>query len=319
MNIDALPSLVACATQAAARSEDTRAIEDALENMQRLVFGLDVAAEAPSERMLACASATRELVSGGDSESSTPQLNTERMLLEVVATLGELLLCAAAGQRVRTRTAKRLEDVLLPILFIRTSVTPALLRRHALSAAWLRFDAEAKDGVEAKQKLQRLFAAWNRHHGWSFVRSGGASDAHVNMSGALEGASSPTLARAPSESTLPAGTAVASLSLRPTPQPRVALRDIAWNTAAKRTTVGSIPAYLLTKRRRCEAAAAVPMHAPAPLATSPTTRSPSNAVPACTAPMPREARVLALDSPVKRRRRDVTIDVPPSPDRPGRL
>ncbi|CAJ1017236.1 hypothetical protein Q4I30_001221 [Leishmania utingensis] len=313
MSIDALSPLVACATRAVVKNGETRSIAGALDDLQQQIFGAEETHEVTTEMMLERIRETRVLLAQ-DSESGKSNLSTEWLLLEAVLTLGELLLSAAAGQRLRTKTAKRMEDVILPILFLRTSVTPSLLKAHALKAVWSRFKCSGKADNEAKEKLQCIFMSWHRNHGWDFARG---SEDGVNVS-----KPTPT----PYEA---ADITISALEKKPaccsappkSPQERVVLRDIPWNAAARKIATSGIPSYLLTKRRRCDpiyhsgslTSTRADEGAPKPLPATP--QSPSHTI-IDQARCQLNPSILALDSPVKRRRRDFTVDVPPSPDRP---
>ncbi|KAG5510866.1 hypothetical protein JKF63_06367 [Porcisia hertigi] len=317
MNIEALPSLFACATRAVVKNADPTAIKLALDDLQEQMFGMREPHKINIEFMLKRAHEIRALLAQG-SESGKSNLNTERLLLEAVATLGELLLSAAAGKTLRAKTAKGIEDVLLPILFLRTSVTPSLLKAHALKSAWSAFQSSGFAENEPKEKLWRIFISWHRNHGWDFVRSN-SDGLDVSMPTTT---TTPHVAADTATSTVGGKTADCSPPTQFTQQ-RVALRDIQWNTAtAQRGATSGIPSYLLTKRRRCDST-----HQENFIASVRADEEASNCLPD-TAQLSshividkfryhNNSNILALESPVKRRRRDFTVDVPPSPDRPG--
>ncbi|GET85999.1 hypothetical protein, conserved [Leishmania tarentolae] len=313
MSIDALSPLIACAARASVKNGDTKTIESALDHLQQQMFGVEESPEVSTERMLKHIRETRILLTQ-DSESGKSNLTTERLLLEAVSTLGELLLSAAAGQRLRTKTAKQMEDVILPILFLRTSVTPSLLKAHALKVAWSRFECSGRTDNEAREKLRRIFVLWYRNHGWDFARStGDGVDIYIRTLTPHEGADNAT--SKPENSSACCSPPVHSA------QQRVMLREISWNAAARKTATSGIPSYLLTKRRRCD-----PIYQSDSLASECAEEGAPSCLPATGQPPSLTAtdkttcqinpRILALDSPVRRRRQKLTVDVPPSPDRP---
>ncbi|KAG5486145.1 hypothetical protein LSCM1_07260 [Leishmania martiniquensis] len=313
MNIDALSLLVACATRAAVKNDETRMIERALDDLQQQLFGVKKPHEGTTEIMLQRILEIRSLLEQ-DSESSKSSLNTERLLLEAVLALGELLLSAAAGQKLRSKTVKRVEDVILPILFLRTSVTPALLKAHALKEAWSRFECSRKAENDVREKLRRVFVLWHRNHGWDFERCSGEG---FDLS---KSTPPPQEAGGIVKDALEKKPACCSPLLQATPQ-RVVLREIPWNAAARKVETSGIPSYLLTKRKRynpsdqCGSLTSARADEGALRRLQATVQLPSRTVVdeiRCQV----DPCVLALDSPVKRRRRDFTIDVPPSPDRP---
>ncbi|KAG5507127.1 hypothetical protein JIQ42_06529 [Leishmania sp. Namibia] len=313
MGIDALSLLVACATRAAVKSDETRTIERALDDLQEQMFGVEKPHEVATEILLKRILEIRPLLTK-DSESSKGTLITERLLLEAVLTLGELLLSAAAGQKLRTKTAKRVEDVILPILFLRTSITPSLLKAHALKAAWSRFECSGKDENKAREKLRRIFVSWHLNHGWDFVRRSGECADLSKPTPPLQEAADPA------KDALEKKPAFCSPPAQPAPQ-RAVLRDIPWNAAARKVATSGIPSYLLTKRRRydptsqCDGLASARADEGAPNHLQPTAQLPSSADLDRTG-CRMNPSILALESPVRRRRRDFTVDVPPSPDRP---
>ncbi|CAG9568937.1 conserved hypothetical protein [Leishmania major strain Friedlin] len=314
MSIDALSPLVACAARAAVKNGETRTIESSLDDLQQQMFGIEEGShEVATEMMLKRIRETQVLLAQ-DSASGKSNLTTERLLLEAVSTLGELLLSAAAGQRLRTKTAKQMEDVILPILFLRTSVTPSLLKAHALKVAWSRFECSGKTNNEARDRLRHIFVLWYRNHGWDFARSSGNGvDVCTPTPTPHEGADN-------AKSNVEEKNACCSLPVHPKQQ-RVMLREISWNAAARKVTTSGIPSYLLTKRRRCDSTYQCDS-----LASARAEGGARNCFPAAAQPPSPTAtdkatcqinpRILALDSPVKRRRRNLTVDVPPSPDRP---
>ncbi|CBZ23617.1 conserved hypothetical protein [Leishmania mexicana MHOM/GT/2001/U1103] len=315
MSIDALSPLVACAARAAVKNGETRTIESALDDLQQQMFGVEESHEVATEMMLKRICETQVLLTQ-DSASGKSNLTTERLLLEAVLTLGELLLSAAAGQRLRTKTAKQMEDVILPILFLRTSVTPSLLKAHALKVAWSRFECSAKTNNEAREKLHHIFVLWYRNHGWDFARSSGDGDGVAVCMPTPTPHEGPDNAKSKFENKL----SCCSPPVHPMQQ-REMLREISWNGAARKVAASGIPSYLLTKRRRGD-----PTYQCDSLTSTRAERGAPNCLPASAQPPSPTAtdkttcqinpRILALDSPVKRHRRNLTVDVPPSPDRP---
>ncbi|AYU76172.1 hypothetical protein LdCL_070005400 [Leishmania donovani] len=313
MSIDALSPLVACAARAVVKNDETRTIESALDDLQQQMFGVEKSHEMATEMMLKRIRETQVLLTQ-DSASGKSSLTTERLLLEAVSTLGELLLSAAAGQRLRTKAVKQMEDIILPILFLRTSVTPSLLKAHALKVAWSRFECSGKTNNEARDKLRHIFVLWYRNHGWDFARSSSDGvDVCTPTPNPREGAEN-------AKSNLEKKTTCCSPPVHPKQQ-RVVLREMSWNAAARKVATSGIPSYLLTKRRRCDST-----YQRDSLPSTCAEGGARNCLPAAAQPPSPTAtdkitcqinpRILALDSPVKRRRRNLTVDVPPSPDRP---
>ncbi|KAK7194453.1 hypothetical protein NESM_000361900 [Novymonas esmeraldas] len=315
MSVDALPPLLACATRATAKNAEPPAIEAALQELQQGLLGVEGPDTASTEALLERVCAARTLLAR-DTETSQNTLNTERLLLEAVVSLSELLLGAAAGQRVRTKVARRMEDVLLPILFLRTGLSPAQLRSHAVALAWSAFDRAENANGESVAKLRRLLASWRSTHGWDFACGDGA-EASMQLTCAAAAAASRGVTE--SSSAQPDKSPASGAAPVQSAPPRVVLRDVSWNAVARRSATGGIPAYLLTKRRRCDSAHPRDAHTSAHTSVAEWSRPPAAALPPAHTPTvhPTTPCNIALDSPVKRRRRDITVDVPPSPDRPG--
>ncbi|KPI83405.1 hypothetical protein ABL78_7556 [Leptomonas seymouri] len=301
-------SFLRSAAHASQRVADAAAVESALDELHTHIFGSVAPADIAHQAVLRQIQDARSLFSKVET-ASRADLDTGRLLLDAVFTLGEMLTSAAEGRRVRSRVVQRLEDVVLPILFIRSNITPQLLKKHALKAPWAIFEAARQKPNKELEKVELAFASWNTNHGWDFL-------ARKERCHGANKAVTPTSA-----------TTTTTVEERPPNRPasapdqqRAVLRDISWNVALKRSAGAGIPSYLLTKRRRedCNTPCAcpapflpgVPRFDAAPTHTLHTTIDPINDKP--------DSAILALRSPIKRRRTDINIGVPPSPDRPGR-
>jgi hypothetical protein len=307
---DGVP-LLKIATEAAQRTTDAAAVEGALDDLHNHIFGATVSADASAEFLLHNINNARSLL--GKAETATKSdLDSGRLLLDAVFTLSEALTNAIRGQRVHSKLLKRLEDVVLPILFIRSSITPQLLKTHALKVPWAAFEMGRKAPSKEVVKLELIFATWSANHGWDFSTwRERCLDVKETVAPALFGAKP-----APERKTLEQSEGVPD-------HQRAVLRDISWNTAAKRSAGPGIPSYLLTKRRHIAANLPVacsshPLPSPPDVSRVDTALSHNPHTTIDNADAEAGSTVLAVKSPVKRRRIEFTVGVPPSPDRPGR-
>ncbi|KPA73233.1 hypothetical protein ABB37_10052 [Leptomonas pyrrhocoris] len=300
--------LLSSATLATQRTADVAAIKNALNELHNGIFGSVPPADATHETLLRQISGARSVLNKVAVTSRTG-LDTERLLLDAVLTLGEMLASAAAGQRIRSKVVKRLEDVVLPVLFIRSNVTPQLLKTHALKTPWAVFETARQRPNDEVEKMELTFASWKANHGWGFptrkerchVASEAIAPASVTTKVIVEMKQASRVGGTPD-------------------QQRPVLRDIAWNAALRRTAGAGIPSYLLTKRRRVDGHPSSTCNASLPPDVSRVVTAPSHIPHATIDPIDDSTGsiVLALKSPVRRRRLDINLGIPPSPDRPRR-
>lgn len=307
MTVNDGTSLLTSAGKATQRSADSAAMESALSEVHFLIFGTAATADVSVDSLHSCLTEARGLLEE-EKCAATNQMDSGRLLLDAVLTLSDVLVSAVRGQRVRSKVMKRLEDVVLPILFIRSSLTPQLLRTHALKAPWHAFEALRQKPNREVEKVEFTLASWGTDHGWDFLTQKERCTATTEAA-----ACEPVQKNAPKDPD-PSDHAKGDLT-----NPRTALRDMSWNSAAKRHLGGGIPSYLLTKRRHTEPSSPGECRAsftePPPVEAAPSynPHNPIDHIAATTG-----ATVLALKSPVKRRRIDFHAGIPPSPDRPGR-
>lgn len=277
------------------------------------------------------------------------------LLVETLCVLAHLLLSAAddSDEGTMQDIVNRLTGYLLPIVFMRTRLTPLILRDTALRSPWAEFARafQAKTGgVKSERIRPRLRDAlqdlsvnfgcdflYDRQRGsalktsdvttktiaptaphsstleaWSQNLRGGSD--HVNEAGAETSVPAP-------ETALPMVTPGRPLSTCLSWSAVVQKRP---STADKRTSSHGIPFYLLTKRRTLKGAE--PASASAGMWTGETggrlAREDTEGYGGNTRlrgfidEVSEDSNsILALESPVKRRRLDTSAVVPPSPDR----
>ncbi|KAL7703023.1 hypothetical protein N2W54_003712 [Lotmaria passim] len=295
------------AANATQRAADTASVEAALDELHSHIFGAAVSVEASAGALLRNVSDARGLLSRAEIVPKN-QLDTRRLLLDAVFTLSEMLASAAKGRKVRSKFVNKLEDVVLPILFIRSNVTPELLRKHALKTPYAAFEVARQNPTKEVEELNLTFASWRANHGWDFA-------VRQELGHTVSEAVAPALVHTKAvvnerRSDGAGGTA---------DQQRTVLRDVPRNATMERSGVTGIPSYLLTKRRRVcgtlSGACNVPP-ADLPHVASTSYHSPHLIIDSLhTEP---DSTVLALKSPLKRRKIDFNMGIPPSPDRPGR-
>lgn len=302
--------IFAACEAAAMNCRNEEKLREALQTVHQHLFGDSLAGET----LLANARdrlENMELYCSSRMSSQKHHLSTEALLVESILALGKLLLCAVRQEKISMIQIKRLENVLFPILFIRASITPPLLRDFAVRLPWKAFmDCTQTSGNVPAEKLWKVLRLWQRNHGWEFLPSKETNSRTEEEQYLVKPqlAEVGTLAEVRSKH-------VAAAFVAPLRAPVI----VSVNTGPKRNVTSCIPAYLLTKRRKVK----IPDVAHQHLSGS-TTRTVLPAFTENTSPGLAdqaeclESETLALESPIKRRRIDLKINIPPSPDRPQR-
>lgn len=308
MSTDDDVPVIRSAARATQRTADVTEVQTALGELHALIFGGAETHDTGNESLLSCIHDLRVLLNR-DEVAKRRDLDTVRLLIEALATLSEMLIGAAEGRRTHRETVKRLKDVVLPILFLRSGITAHLLRAHALRLPWIAFQNACRVSGKEVDKVRHIFALWRSKYGWDFMTREDCIPKPCEKA-----------------SVKPLVVEVSVEAGRPEPAPRAPdsqramLRDISWNAAAKRGVSAGIPSYMLSKRRPSDVfsqgkCSSSPMPA-ASCANTAVTHTPHT--PIDNLDTKSGAKVLALESPVKRRRIDFNVGIPPSPDRPGR-
>ncbi|CCW64515.1 unnamed protein product [Phytomonas sp. EM1] len=240
------------------------------------------------------------------------------LVLEVIAFLGDIFLSVASGEDPSLKVIKRLDQYLLPQLFLTTSVNSELLCEIALKSPLnILHNASQKDPQVRciVDRLEETLLSWKTNYGCDFLlsRPTVSKDTDMPPSASLlrEVANLNTVREVPQHSRRPAAACAVwdASSYSRQPDHRSLLHS-----------VRKIPAYLLTKRQRKFTDEHYLESSSPPLSKSISETSPLNSKEEFSLPdAPSDSgdsdSLAAFETPVKRRRADPSLFVPPSPNR----